>query len=112
MADPTTPQTPAPTPTPSLWQRIKQQCIDIFNKDKGIFLLIAIAAAIVKFRDIFLNILINSARRVDANAKKEDVGLAAQETQAKEQADAAVQQAQQDAPKDTPVDDNWYKKDN
>jgi len=96
----------------ALWAKIKQQITDLWDKDKGIFLLIAIAAVVVKFRDIMLDVLINSAKRVDKNAQKQDSKLADQETQLKQQADAEVQQAQQDAPKDGPVSDDWYKKDN
>lgn len=111
---PTPPQTPTPPapPTPSLWQRLKTQVTDLWDKDKGIFLLIAIAAVIVKFRDILLDLLINSAKRVDQNAQKQDSKLANQETQLKQQADAAVQQAAKDAPKDGPVSDDWYKNGN
>lgn len=114
MADtPTTPpQTPTPTPVTSLWQKIKGQVVDLWDKDKGIFLLILIAGVIVKFRDLFLDFLINSAKNVDKKAQAKDSVLADQETQLKQQADAAVQQAQQDAPKDGPVSDDWYKKDN
>ncbi|CAM6004828.1 unnamed protein product [Sphagnum balticum] len=88
------------------------QLKDIFDKDKGIFVLIAIGIVVVKFRDLFLDFLINSAKNVNKNAQKKDSVLADQETQLKQQADAAVQQAQQDAPKDGPVSDDWYKKDN
>ena len=113
MADtPVTPTPPAPPAAPSLWQRLKGQVTDLWDRDKGIFLLIAVAAVIVKFRDIFLDMLINSAKRVDTNAKKEDAGLATQEDQAKQAADAAVAQAAADAPKDGTVTDDWYKNDN
>ena len=112
MADTPTTPTQTPPPTPSLWKRLKTQATDLWDKDKGIFLLIAIAAIIVKFRDLFLDFLINSAKRVDQNAQKQDSALANQENQLKQQADAAVQQATKDAPKDGPVDDNWYKNDN
>ena len=93
----------------ALWAKLKQQIVDIWDKDKGLFFLVAIVAFIVKFRDLFLDYLINSAKRVDKNAQKEDAGLAAQETQLDQQADAAVKQAQADAPKDEPISDDWYK---
>jgi hypothetical protein len=94
----------------ALWAKVKQQVTDLWDKDKGIFLLIAIAAFIVKFRDIIIDLMINSAKRVDKNAHTQDTKLADQETDLKQQADAAVQQAQQDAPKDGPISDDWNKK--
>jgi len=96
----------------AFWAKVKQQIVDLWDKDKGIFLLIAIAAIVVKFRDLFLDYLINSAKRVDKNAQKQDSKLSDQETQLKQQADAAVQQAQEEPKKEAPVDDNWYKKGN
>lgn len=96
----------------AFWDKVKQQCIDIFDKDKGIFFLIALVALAVKFRDILVDFLINSAKRVDQNAQKQDSVLANQETDLKKQADAAVDQAAKDAPKDGPVTDDWYKNDN
>jgi hypothetical protein len=96
----------------AFWAKVKQQFVDIWDKDKGIVVLVAIVAVIVKFRDILLDYLINSAKNVDKNAQKQDSKLADQETQLKQQADAAVQQAAQEPQKEEPVTDDWYKKDN
>jgi hypothetical protein len=96
----------------AFWAKVKQQIVDLWDKDKGIFLLIAIAAIVVKFRDIMIDLLINSAKRVDKNAQKQDSKLADQEAQLKQQADAAVQQAADEPQKEEPVTDDWYKKKN
>ena len=94
----------------ALWAKIKQQFVDVWDKDKGIFVLVALAAIAVKFRDIIIDILINSTKRVKDKADKKDETLAAQETQLKQQADQAIQDAQDEPKKEQPVDDDWYKK--
>lgn len=94
----------------ALWAKIKQQWIDIWDKDKGIVILVVVAGLIVKFRDILVDILISGAKREEAAAKKEDSKLADQENQLKQQADQAVLDAQNEPSKEKPVDDDWYKK--
>jgi len=96
----------------ALWAKIKATVSDLWDKDKGIFLLIAIAGLIVKFRDIIIDLLINSAKNVEKSANKQDVKLATQENDAKAQADQAVQQAAAEPAKEEPVTDDWYKKGN
>jgi len=96
----------------ALWQSIKKQWTDVWDKDKGIFFLVALAAVVLKFRDILIDILINSAKNVEKNANKKDEKLASQEADLKTQADAQVQKAQDEPKKETPVDDDWYKKGN
>lgn len=96
----------------AIWAKVKEQVAGIWDKDKGIFFLVALVALIVKFRDLIIDILVNSAKRVKENADKKDEKLAAEEIDLKKQADQAVQDAQNEPSKQQPVDDDWYKKNN
>jgi hypothetical protein len=96
----------------ALWAKIKATVSDLWDKDKGIFILIAIAALIVKFRDIIIDILVQSSKNVQDKAEKKDAQLASQESDAKAQADQAVADAAAEPAKQEPVTDDWYKKDN
>ena len=96
----------------ALWAKIKQQVVDIFDKDKGVFFFIAVGAVVFKFRDILLGIMINSAKRVDKNAHTDDTKLSQQENQLNQQADTLVQKAAEEPSKEGTVDDDWYKKNN
>ena len=93
-----------------LWAKVKQQITDLWDKDKGIFLLIAIAAIAVKFRDLLIDILINSGKRVKENADKKDSKLANQENQANAQAEELIKKASEEGQNQPPVGDDWYKK--
>jgi len=90
--------------------KLKQQLIDLFDKEKGLFILIAVGVVVVKFRDILISLLVGSAKRVEDNAIKQDAKLASQENTANTQADALVVQAQQEPSKEQNVDKDWYKK--
>jgi hypothetical protein len=93
----------------AFWDKLKQQAVDIWDKDKGLFFLVAVAALVVKFRDILLDILISGAKREETAAKKKDQTLASQENDLKAQADDMVKKAQEEPSNQKPVTDDWYK---
>lgn len=94
------------------WAKLKEQIASLWDKDKGWIVAIVAVGLFVKFRDILIDILINSAKRVKDDADKKDQKLSTEETQLKQQADAAVQDAQNESKKEKPVTDDWYKKGN
>lgn len=94
----------------ALWAKAKAQLASLWDKDKGIIILIAIGGIFFKFRDILIDILIDSSKRVKENADKQDTKLAGEEASLKHQADDAVQKAKEEPLKQEPVTDDWYKK--
>lgn len=65
----------------------------------------------VKFRDVLIDLLVSSGKRVMDDTKKKDEQLAKEENDAKAKAAALQAQIAQEAaaPKE-PVGDDWYKK--
>ena len=94
----------------SFWQKLNSDAKDLWAKDKIFFILFGILIIIVKFRDVLISMLVASGKRVMDDAKKKDEQLASQENQAKTESERLVEQAKQEPSKETPVDDNWYKK--
>ena len=93
----------------AVWNAFLGQLKDIWDKAKAPLVAVGILFLIVKFRDLFLTILLNSSKRIDKNAHKQDTKLEAQETELKQEADVAVQQAAEEPQKEAPVTDDWYK---
>lgn len=88
-------------------EKIKNFWLNIWEKDKGIVILIAALALFLKYRDILIGLLIGSAKRIETDAKKQDLKLEAQEDQLKKDADAQVKKASEEPQKEEPVDADW-----
>lgn len=94
----------------ALWAKIKAVASDLWSK-YNIFLIIPAAILlIIKYRDLIIDILLNSSKRVEDKAKKEDSKLATEENQAKTQADELVKKAAEEPSKEQPVSEDWYLK--
>lgn len=78
--------------------------IAILGVSIGIFLLIA------KYRDLLIDILTASSKRVLDSAQKQDEKLAAQENLANSQANALVDEANKLNNEKPSIDDDWNKK--
>lgn len=95
---------------PSFQDKLKMDAKDLWNNHKIFFIVFGLLVLIYKFRDILIDLLIAGGKREMESAKDKDGQLAGQENQAKTEADKLVEQAKQEPSKETPVDDNWYKK--
>ena len=60
----------------NLEEKAKQDWKLIWNSDKGYIFVFGALVAIVKFRDLIISLLLNSAKKIDENAKKQDAALA------------------------------------
>lgn len=65
---------------------------------------------IVKFRDVLIDILVSSSKKLLQDTKDKDKVLVNEENKAKDDAAALVQKAKDEPLKEKPVDDDWYKK--
>ena len=93
----------------ALLDKVKQQLKDFWNTYRlyivgatGVFLFL-------KFRDLLIDWLVSSGNRVMNDTTKKDAQLAKEEDDAKAQAAALQQQAQQELAPKEPVGDDWYK---
>jgi hypothetical protein len=93
----------------AFWAKINSSVADLWAKDKLFLILFGVLIVIVKFRDVFLSILINSAKRLFDNAQKKDAALSQEETADKTKANQLVQDAKDAPSKQKPVDADWYK---
>lgn len=96
------------------WQnfeaKARQDWKIIWDSGKGFFFAAGILILIVKFRDIIIDILLNSAKRLFSNATKKDAVLDNQETKDNNAANALVDQANKLPSNETPTSDDWNKK--
>ena len=94
----------------ALWAKFNQDAKSVWTNNKIFFIIFGVVLLVIKFRNVIIDLLLSSAKQIEADAKKEDSKLASQENQANTEADKLVQQAQEEPAKQPPVDVNWYKK--
>lgn len=75
------------------------------------FIMIVLATiAATKYREILINLITNSGKKLQDETVKKDEVLAKEESDANKQADTLVAQAKEEAAKPIDVDADWYKK--
>lgn len=86
-------------PVKSLWENYR------------VFLLIfGIIILIIKFRDVFAQILVFLAKRSLENTEKQDIQLKSEQNQANSQANELIKEANDLSNNKHKVDEDWYKK--
>jgi hypothetical protein len=93
----------------NLWAKINLDAKELWSKDKVFFIIFGAIILIVKFRDIFISLLVSGGKKTMDNAQKKDDSLATQEKTENGQADALVKQAEALSNKETLVQPDWYK---
>lgn len=83
---------------------------DLWEKNKLFFLILIPIIVLIKFRDVFINLLVKGAKREVDQTQQQDATLAKKEDQANAQANQLVQDANQLGENKPTVDENWYKK--
>ena len=94
----------------ALKAKMDQDLKDLWVHDKLFLFLFGVVILAWKFRTLLIDLLVSDSKQVQIKAEAKDSKLAAQETDANEQADALVEQANREASKETTVDENWNKK--
>ena len=95
----------------ALWATVAADMKDTWNRSKMIILAILALVVTLEFRKLTEFLIAYTGQKEINKDKKEDQVLATKESTENAQADALVQQAQEEPSKEQPVDDNWYKKD-
>ena len=88
--------------------KLKMDLADIWNKDKAFLFIFGLLILIVKFKDLWIDLLLNSSKKVENKANQEDGSLASKENQAEQESDDLVKKSEET--KDQPVNDDWYEK--
>ena len=95
----------------AFWTKVNSEIKDLWNKDKAFLFTFGFLILVVKFRDLMISVLVNSGKRVEDKSQKQSDVLTTQENQANQQANQLTQQAQDLPQTETPVTEDWYKKD-
>lgn len=93
----------------NLIQLSKEDVSELWNDYKILVIPLIILGVVIKFRDILISILLNSAKRLYQSTQNKSATLQNQETQANTQADNLVQQADNLSSQQQPVNSDWYK---
>lgn len=88
----------------------KQQVKDFWNTYRVYIVGFTGFFLFIKFRDVLIDLLVNSGKRIMDDTKKQDEQLAKEENDAKAKAAALQAQAQKELEPKEPVGDDWYKK--
>lgn len=93
--------------------KIEAYLKDLYNSNKIIFYtvvpLLGLALLAIKFRHILISLIVGDSKTILKDAQDTDTTLAAKANKAKQEADDAVEQGNQEASKEGPVDDDWNK---
>lgn len=111
MAD-ETPQVPTVTQaaTPSFFDKFSMSFGDLWANHKLFLIGCGALILIVKFREVLIDILVSSSKTLIADTKKQSDVLVTQENEANKQANDLIAKAKEEPSKNTPSDDDWYKK--
>lgn len=94
----------------SAWTAILSYIKGIWVQLTTMGIIVGAIVLIVEYRDILIDLLVNSSKRQVDSAKKEDQELADKENKANNAANALVDAANKLAQTQEQVDDDWNKK--
>lgn len=96
----------------AFWSKIESDAAELWAKDKVFFIAFIGLIAVAKFRDVLIQLIVGSAKRLVDDTQKKSDALSGEETKANDQANALVKDAEQKAAdaQATTVDEDWYKK--
>lgn len=96
-------------PQPTFLDKFSLDAKTLWNNHKLFLIFFGGLILIVKFRDVLIDILVSSSKKLLQDTKDKDTVLAGEEQKAKDDANALVQKAKEEPLKEKPVDDDWYK---
>lgn len=92
------------------WTKVTSDIDDLWEKDKGFVIAFGVIILAVKFREILIDLIVNSGKALFQNAEKQNTVLTNQEDSDNTAADNLVKQANQLPNYEKPVDPNWNQK--
>jgi cell division protein FtsB len=92
-----------------LFSKVKIQINDLWNKYRWLIIFAVIGLLILKFRSLFLDLLVKDSKELVNTTQKEDEQLAKEEQDLKDQAEKLQQEASALDNQKPQIDENWYK---
>src|SRR5271165_2767383 len=93
----------------AFWAKVNQDIKTIWAQDKVFLIAFGALILTIKFRDIIIDLLVSSAKRIFTKAQSQNSQLQQQENTANAQADQLVKEAQQLPSTEKPISEDWYK---
>jgi hypothetical protein len=100
--------TPVPVVAPlTFWQRLKQDFLILWSKDRLFLIVFGVLIIAAKFSGALMDLIAKKSRKDVEQAKEQDAALKAKEDSAKSQAQALIDDADKIGNNLPPVDENW-----
>lgn len=96
----------------AFWAKVESDAALLWERDKVFFIAFIGLIAVAKFRDVLIQLIMGSAKKLEDDTIKKDAVLLADENKANDQANTLVKDAEKKAEdsKNIPVNEDWYKK--
>lgn len=94
----------------ALYGKAVEKLKEIWNKNKLLILIIVPLILLAKFRDILIDLIVASGKRLMDKTKAEDAKLKQEQDEANNKANQIIANADKKDDDKPPVDDDWYKK--
>lgn len=94
----------------ALWASAKAKISEVWSKNKILFFIIIPLIILVKFRDILIQLIVSSAKRLMKETREKDAQLRNEANAANQQANDLVKKADAADDNKPPVDEDWHKK--
>jgi hypothetical protein len=94
----------------SLTTLAEKDFLELWVSYRTVFILFGAAILTLKFRDLLVDFIVSSSKRLFQSTQKKSDSLETKEDTLNKQADALVQQATQLPATEKPVTDDWNKK--
>jgi hypothetical protein len=94
----------------ALWAAAVAKLKEVWNKNKILFFIIIPLILLAKFRDLIIDFLVASGKRLMDNARKQDQQLRNEANSANNQANQLIANADKKDDNKPLVDEDWHKK--
>jgi hypothetical protein len=93
-----------------LWAKAVAKLKEVWEKNKLLVLIIVPLLLLAKFRDVIIDILVSSSKKLVDNTEKKDVVLKREQDRANDEADRLIADADRKSENKPEVDEDWHKK--
>lgn len=94
----------------TLWESAKTEASNLWSKNKILFFLIIPLIILAIFRDVLIQLLVSSSKKILTETKAKDEDLKGQANSLNSQANQLIDDANKKSENKPTVDEDWYKK--
>jgi hypothetical protein len=93
-----------------LWAKAVAKLKEVWEKNKLLILIIIPLLLLAKFRDVIIDILVSSSKKLVDKTEKKDVALKKEQDRANDEANRIIAEADRKSENKPEVDEDWHKK--